>query len=130
MLDNQTNLIVLRLLRDLQNQQTPLSYLNLWCLILLVYKCQSEPVQSVSKLFRLVFTCLSSGLLLPEGFGPGLIDPCEKEIIDATDYLTIDERLYITNYSQAILRLIAFEHYEQLFTPVILSTDETDNQIE
>lgn len=130
MLGNQTNLIVLRLLRDLQNQQTALSYLNLWCLILLVYKCQSEPVQSVSKLFRLIFTCLSSGLLLPEGFGPGLIDPCEKEIVDATDYLTIDERLFITNYAQAILRLIAFEHYEQLFTPGILSTDETDNQFE
>lgn len=116
MLEHNSNLIVLRLLRDLQCHQTPLSYFNLWCLTLLVYKCQSQPPNNSSlNLFRSVFACLSSGILLPNHIGPGIIDPCEKELFDAAAYLTIDQRLQITTYAQTILRLIAFEKYEKIF---------------
>ena len=130
MMKNQTNLIVLRLLRDLQHQQTPLSFLSLWSLILLVYKCQPHPIESITQLFRLVFACLSSGLLLTGALGPGLIDPCEKDLVDATEYLSTDERLSITHYAQTVLRLIAFEQYEQLFQSTIPPTDEVDNPLE
>ncbi|CAF3546466.1 unnamed protein product [Rotaria sordida] len=115
MLEHNSNLIVLRLLRDLQYNQTPLSSFNLWCLALLVYKCQNQPPNSSTNLFRSVFACLSSGILLPNHIGPGITDPCEKELVDAADYLTLEERLNITNYAQNILRLISFEKYETIF---------------
>ncbi|CAF4142819.1 unnamed protein product, partial [Rotaria magnacalcarata] len=115
MLENNSNLIVLRLLRDLQYNQTPLSSLNLWCLTLLVYKCQYQPPNSPTNLFRSVFACLSSGILLPSHIGPGIIDPCEKELVDAAAYLTTEERFNLTNYAQNMLRLISFEKYDALF---------------
>ncbi|CAF2417164.1 unnamed protein product [Rotaria sp. Silwood2] len=115
MLENNSNLIILRLLRDLQYNQTPLSSFNLWCLALLVYKCQNQPPTSSTNLFRAVFACLSSGILLPNHIGPGIIDPCEKELVDAAAYLTLEQRLNITSYAQNILRLISFEKYETIF---------------
>ncbi|CAF0743663.1 unnamed protein product [Rotaria sp. Silwood1] len=115
MLEHNSNLIVLRLLRDLQYNQTPLSSLNLWCLALLVHKCQNQPSTSSTHLFRAVFACLSSGILLPNHIGPGIIDPCEKELVDAAAYLTLEQRLNITSYAQNILRLICFEKYETIF---------------
>jgi zinc finger RNA-binding protein len=115
MSENHSNLIVLQILRDLQYHQTPLSSLNLWCIILLVYKCQNQPINSLLTLFRSVFSCISSGILLPNDLGPGIIDPCEKELVDASAYLTIEQRLNITKYAHDILRLIAFERYENIF---------------
>jgi len=114
-MENGTNLIVLRLLRDLQYNKTPLSSLNLWCLTLLVYKCQKQPINSTINLFRSVFACLSSGILLPNHIGPGIIDPCEKELVDAAAYLTKEQRLNITDYANYVFRLIAFEKYESIF---------------
>ena len=115
MLEHNTNLTVLCLLRDLQYNQTPLASLSLWCLALLVYKCQSQPPNSPMNLFRSVFACLSSGVLLPSDIGPGIIDPCEKELVDAAAYLTIEQRLNITIYAQYMCRLIAFQKYEAIF---------------
>jgi hypothetical protein len=80
-----------------------------------VYKCQNQPINSLFNLFRSVFSCLSSGILLPNYLGPGIIDPCEKEIVDASSYLTTEQRLEITKYAQDILRSIAFERYETIF---------------
>ena len=115
MLEYNPNLVVLRLLRNLQYNKTPLSSLNLWCLALLVHKCQLQPAISSTNLFRSVFACLSSGILLPYYIGPGIIDPCEKELVDAAAYLTIEQRLNLTNYAQYILRLIAFKKYDTIF---------------
>jgi zinc finger RNA-binding protein len=115
MMENNSNLIVLRLLRDLQYNKTPLSFLNLWCLTLIVYKCQNQPTNSSMNLFRSVFACLSGGILLPNHIGPGIIDPCEKELVDAAAYLNVEERLNITEYANHIFRLIAFEKYEKIF---------------
>ncbi|CAM4910448.1 unnamed protein product [Rotaria socialis] len=129
MLENNSNLIVLRLLRDLQYNQTPLSSLNLWCLTLLVYKCQYQPPNSPTNLFRSVFACLSSGILLPNRIGPGIIDPCEKEVVDATAYLTTEERFNLTNYAQTILRLISFEKYDTLFHLKSNQTGQSSNDL-
>ena len=123
MLNHCHNSTVLRLLRSLQFNQTPLSCLNLWCLVLLVHKCQIQPINSITQLFRAVFACLSSGVLLPDKFGLGIIDPCEKDLIDATHYLTNEQRINITTYAQNILRLIAFEQFEKIF-PINYQPDE------
>lgn len=117
MLENQTNLMILSLLRELQNNQTPLASLNIWCLALLVHKCQRQPALSITHLFRSVFACISSGILLPNFIGPGIIDPCEKEPVDAAAYLSIEQRLSITAYAQAMARFIAFEQYDRIFHP-------------
>ena len=106
---------VLRLLRHLQLHQTALAPLNLWCLVLLVHKCQIQPIHSVGQLFRAVFACLSSGLLLPNAIGSGLTDPCEKDPVDAAAHLSTEQRIQLTAYAQDILRCIAFEHYEKIF---------------
>jgi hypothetical protein len=116
MLNNSHNSAVLRLLRSLQFNQTPLSYFNLWCLILLVHRCRIQPIHSIANLFRSVFACLSSGILLPNKFGLGIIDPCDKDLIDAADYLTNEQRIHVTTYAQNILRLIAFEQFEKIFS--------------
>ncbi|CAF1090562.1 unnamed protein product [Adineta ricciae] len=115
MLENNSNSTVLRILRSLQQNQTPLSHLSLWSLALLVHKCQNQPATSSASLFRSVFTCISSGVLLPNQAGLGIIDPCEKEPTDAAASLTMDQRLNITSYAQHVLRLIAFEKYEKIF---------------
>ncbi len=47
---------------------------------------------------RRVFESLSAGILLPDG--PGLLDPCEKDPIDATAYLTAQQREDITASAQ------------------------------
>ena len=115
MLENNSNSTVLRILRSLQQNQTPLSHLSLWSLALIVHKCQNQTVTSSASLFRSVFTCISSGILLPNQAGLGIIDPCEKEPIDAAASLTMDQRLNVTSYAQHVLRLIAFEKYEKIF---------------
>ncbi|CAF1483221.1 unnamed protein product [Rotaria sordida] len=123
MFNHNYNIIVLRLLRHLQyNNQTPLSYLNLWCLVLLVHKCQTQPINSITKLFCSVFTYLSSGILLPNKLGLGIIDPCEKDPIDVANYLTNEQRSIITTYAQNIERLITFEQFDKIF-PLNQQTD-------
>lgn len=115
MMDNPTNTIVIRLLRHLQYQQTPLKYFNFWCLTLLVKKCQTQPIHSTAQLFRLVFAYLSSGILLENQLISAIVDPCEKDLVDAAAYLSTKQRLDITNYANSILRLIAFDKYETIF---------------
>jgi hypothetical protein len=108
--------IVLRLLRHLQYHHDALAPLNLWCLTQLVHRCRHSSSHSATDLFRAVFGCLSSGVLLPNEIGPGLhIDPCEKNSMDATCYLTTEQRLNITLYAQDVLRSLAFERFENVF---------------
>ncbi|CAF3190026.1 unnamed protein product [Rotaria sp. Silwood2] len=83
--------------------------LNLWCLVLLVHKWQIQPINSMTKLFRVVFTCLSSGILLTNKHGSGIIEQCEKDLVDVAIYLTNEQRLIITTYAKDMLHLIAFE---------------------
>ncbi|CAG0881023.1 unnamed protein product [Darwinula stevensoni] len=55
---------------------------------------------------RRVFEALAGGILLPGG--PGLMDPCEKDAMDAAAPLSNQEREDITASAQHALRLIAF----------------------
>ena len=47
---------------------------------------------------RVVLEVVSSGLFLPGG--PGLLDPCEKETVDALGGLTSQNREDMTCYAQ------------------------------
>ena len=47
---------------------------------------------------RRIFEALSSGLLLPGS--PGLMDPCEKDVMDSSSSLTAQEREDITASAQ------------------------------
>lgn len=125
MLEQRESLTVLKLLRFLQLNQTPLSYLNLWCLILIVHKSYNRLGLTSIQIFRSVFSFLSSGVLLTNGFGPGIIDPCEKELVDATDYLTMEQRLMITDYAQLVLRRIAFDRYQDIFQAASTKTNSS-----
>lgn len=57
---------------------------------------------SPSEALRLVFECLSGGLLLTP-FGHGMLDPCEKDCVDAIGYLSRQEKTDITQYAQVLL---------------------------
>jgi hypothetical protein len=89
-----------------------------------------QPIHSSTRLFRSVFSCLSSGILLSNSIGPGIIDPCEKELVDAADYLTNEQRLSITTYAQYILRLISFEQYEKIFHMKSNQTEQSSIKME
>jgi len=55
---------------------------------------------------------VSSGLLLQSG--PGLLDPCEKESVDAVQRLTNQSREDITCYAQQALRQVAFRQIHKV----------------
>ncbi|CAF5148496.1 unnamed protein product, partial [Rotaria sp. Silwood1] len=46
---------------------------------------------------------------------PGIIDPCEKDLVDAASYVTNEQRSKITSYAQNIIRFIAFEQFDKIF---------------
>jgi zinc finger RNA-binding protein len=47
---------------------------------------------------KLVFEAIANGLILPTG--PGLLDPCEKDVVDALGSLPEQAKQDITNYAQ------------------------------
>lgn len=60
---------------------------------------------------RRVMEALSSGLLIQ---GPGLMDPCEKEPVDALNGLTKQQREDITVTAQQFVRYIAFRQIHKV----------------
>lgn len=68
---------------------------------------------------RRILEAVSSGLLIN---GPGILDPCEKDPVDALAALTKQEREDITVSGQTYLRLIAFR---KIFT--VLGMDMLPN---
>lgn len=60
---------------------------------------------------RRVMEALSSGILVQ---GPGLMDPCEKEPVDALNGLTKQQREDITVTAQQFLRYIAFRQIHKV----------------
>lgn len=60
---------------------------------------------------RRVMEALSSGILSQ---GPGLMDPCEKEPVDALNGLTKQQREDITVTAQQFLRYIAFRQIHKV----------------
>uniref|UniRef100_A0A672JEG4 Interleukin enhancer binding factor 3a n=1 Tax=Salarias fasciatus TaxID=181472 RepID=A0A672JEG4_SALFA len=100
--------IVIRIMRDLCHRVPTWTPLSGWALELLVEKAlgTSERPLGVGEALRRVLECVASGILLRDG--PGIKDPCEKEPIDATAYLTEQQCEDITQSAQFALRLCAF----------------------
>jgi len=104
----QSCVIVIRILRDLCRRVPAFGPLSCWSLELLTEKAINSAGVPVSpgEALRIVFEILASGFLLQ--FGPGLLDPCEKESCDALEGLHNQARQDITQYSQEALRQIAY----------------------
>lgn len=110
----QSGVTILRVLRDLCKRVPTWTPLSPWALELLVEKVVSTaPVQlSLGEVFRRVFGAVSSGVLLPTG--PGILDPCEKEAVDAAGSMNPQQREDITASAQHALRLIAFGQVKEV----------------
>ncbi|XP_034543155.1 interleukin enhancer-binding factor 3-like isoform X2 [Notolabrus celidotus] len=100
--------VVIRIMRDLCNRVPTWTPLSGWALELLVEKAiaTSERPMGAGESLRRVLECIASGILLQDG--PGIKDPCEKEAVDATAYLTTQQCEDITQSAQFALRLCAF----------------------
>ncbi|KAM8879574.1 interleukin enhancer-binding factor 3-like [Spinachia spinachia] len=100
--------LVIRIMRDLCNRVPTWTPLSGWPLELLVEKAigTSERPMGAGESLRRVLECVASGILMEDG--PGIKDPCEKETVDATAYLSLQQREDITQSAQFALRLCAF----------------------
>jgi len=105
----QSSSMVLRILRDLCQRIPTWMPLTTWASELLVEKVLSSVGVPLgpAEAFRCVFEAVASGILLPGG--PGLQDPCEKEMADATADMAPQQRDDITASAQHALRMIAFK---------------------
>ncbi|XP_062333520.1 spermatid perinuclear RNA-binding protein isoform X2 [Osmerus eperlanus] len=100
--------IVLRILRDMCNRLPAWEPLKGWPLELICEKAIAtcnRPL-GAGEALRRVMECLASGILLPGG--PGLHDPCEKELTDTLSAMTEEEAESITYSAQHALRQMAF----------------------
>merc|ERR1719494_1751592 len=84
--------IVIRILRDLCNNNPVFKPLSGWVVELLCEKSLSSAPHPLGpgEAFRRVMEALASGIVL--GGGVGILDPCEKEKTDAAASLTLQER--------------------------------------
>ncbi|XP_026883954.1 interleukin enhancer-binding factor 3a isoform X2 [Electrophorus electricus] len=104
----QSCVIVIRILRDLCSRVPAWSPLKGWVLELLCERAiaTSDRPMGAGEALRRVLECLASGILLEDG--PGIVDPCERETVDASCHLTQQQREDITQSAQFALRLAAF----------------------
>jgi len=110
----QSCVMVIRILRDLCQRVPTWGPLNSWAMELMCEKVIASAGQHLSPgdALRRVFEALASGLLLPGS--PGLLDPCEKDPMDAASPLSAQEREDITASAQHALRLIAFRQIHKV----------------
>lgn len=100
--------IVLRILRDMCSRHPTWEPLKGWPLELICEKAIAtcnRPL-GAGEALRRVMECLASGILLPGG--PGLHDPCEKELTNTLAHMTDQQAEAITYSAQHALRLMAF----------------------
>uniref|UniRef100_A0A8C9VHE5 Interleukin enhancer binding factor 3b n=1 Tax=Scleropages formosus TaxID=113540 RepID=A0A8C9VHE5_SCLFO len=100
--------IVIRILRDLCTRVPTWAPLRGWPLELLCEKAigTGNRPMGAGEALRRVLECLASGILMADG--PGVLDPCEKEMTDAIAHLDRQQREDITQSAQHALRLAAF----------------------
>lgn len=112
--------MVIRLLIHLGRSVTSWSAIDSWPLMLLVERVLStvtnggEELLSPTDALRHVLEAIASGVLLPS-FGPGLLDPCEKEPVDASSRMTVQQKEELTASAQHALRLLAFGQIGKIF---------------
>ncbi|XP_014670630.1 PREDICTED: zinc finger RNA-binding protein-like [Priapulus caudatus] len=124
----QSCVIVIRIMYDLCQRVPAWSRLRTWAMELLCEKCVASggPNQSPGDALRRIFEAIASGILLPGG--PGLVDPCEKDPVDAAGSLTNQEREEITTSAQHALRLMAFRQISKLLGMDPLPTPRFPNK--
>ncbi|XP_034047071.1 interleukin enhancer-binding factor 3 homolog isoform X2 [Thalassophryne amazonica] len=100
--------IVIRILRDLCARVPTWSPLRGWPLELICEKAigTGNRPMGAGEALRRVLECLASGILMTDG--PGICDPCERELKDAVGHLDQQQREDITQSAQHALRLAAF----------------------
>ncbi|KAK6644082.1 hypothetical protein RUM43_000347 [Polyplax serrata] len=106
--------MIIRIIRDLCQRVPIWAPLNSWAMELLVEKVISSangPL-SLGDSLRRVMEAVASGILLPGG--PGLMDPCEKEPVDALGNISNQQREDITASAQHALRLISFRQIHKV----------------
>ncbi|XP_031553484.1 zinc finger RNA-binding protein-like [Actinia tenebrosa] len=110
----QSCVIIIRVMRDMCQRVPAFSPVTDWALELLVEKSlsSSEHPLGPGEAFRRVMECISSGLF-QEG-GPGLCDPCEKEKVDASADIKMQEAEDLTTAAQHALRLQAFRQLHKV----------------
>jgi len=106
--------IVIRILRDLCNNNPVFKPLSGWVVELLCEKSLSSAPHPLGpgEAFRRVMEALASGIVL--GGGVGILDPCEKEKTDAAASLTLQERELLTAAAQQYVRMQAFRQLHQV----------------
>jgi len=105
--------MIMRIMRDMCQRVPTFSPLTQWAMELLTEKIISSAGMPLSPgdCLRRVMEALSSGLLIQ---GPGLMDPCEKEPVDALNGLTKQQREDITVTAQQFVRYIAFRQIHKV----------------
>lgn len=107
--------ILMRLFKGFRKSRPEFASCSTWVIELLVSQVvytAHEGFSYIGDIFKRVFECLSSGMLMPGA--PGIIDPCERKPTDATENMSAQEREDLTAAAQYILRLMAFGQLRDL----------------
>ncbi|KAL0870804.1 hypothetical protein ABMA27_005731 [Loxostege sticticalis] len=110
----QSCVIIIRVMRDLCRRIPNWTPLNPYAMELLVAGVLSSAGAALSagEALRRVMEAVAGGLLLEHG--PGLRDPCEKELVDALGNLPPQKREDLTASAQQFLRQIAFRQIHKV----------------
>ncbi|KAM5192093.1 zinc finger RNA-binding protein 2 isoform 2-T2 [Mantella aurantiaca] len=110
--DLKSCVIVIRIFRDLRQRVSVWRALSDWAMELIVQKALSSVSLSPGEATVRVLECIASGVLLPDG--PGIQDPCQKEMFDVLASLTNQECEDITANAQQSLRMISFRQIHKV----------------
>ncbi|KAM3960452.1 LOW QUALITY PROTEIN: zinc-finger protein 72D [Aphomia sociella] len=110
----QSCVIIIRIMRDLCRRIPYWTPLNPYGMELLVSGVMQSAGAALSpgEALRRVLEAVAGGLLLEHG--PGLRDPCEKELVDALGNLPPQKREDLTASAQQFLRQIAFRQIHKV----------------
>ncbi|GBP61748.1 Zinc finger RNA-binding protein [Eumeta japonica] len=110
----QSCVIIIRIMRDLCRRIPNWTPLNPYAMELLVSGVMQSAGCALSpgEALRRVMEAVAGGLLLEHG--PGLRDPCEKEVVDALGNLPPQKREDLTASAQQFLRQIAFRQIHKV----------------
>ncbi|XP_068622409.1 zinc finger RNA-binding protein isoform X2 [Battus philenor] len=110
----QSCVIIIRVMRDLCRRIPNWTPLNPYAMELLVSGVMQSAGAALSpgEALRRVMEAVAGGLLLEQG--PGLRDPCEKELVDALGNLPPQKREDLTASAQQFLRQIAFRQIHKV----------------
>ncbi|XP_050525767.1 zinc finger RNA-binding protein [Daktulosphaira vitifoliae] len=116
--------LIIRILKDFIKRELQWKPFTSWMLELSVERILSSafPLNSPNaagglspaESLRRFFEAIASGALLPGATGIHLVDPCEKDPVDALAPLTVQEREDITMSAQNVLRLLAFRQVNKV----------------